>query len=116
MKMIVATVKGIPIQANSKKPNGCSPNLVNVPLTIIFGGVPTIVMIPPIPAANANGINWRDAGILATEQIPTTTGNKAAVVPVLDKNADIVAVTSMMASIKPFSLVPAWETTVSPIF
>ena len=57
MNAIVATVKGIPIQANSKKPNGCSPNLVNVPLTIIFGGVPTIVMIPPIPAANAKGIN-----------------------------------------------------------
>ena len=48
--------------------------LINVPLTMIFGGVPTIVMIPPISAANANGINWRDAGILATAQIPTTTG------------------------------------------
>ena len=107
MNAIVATVKGIPIQANSKKPNGCSPNLANVPLTIMFGGVPTIVMIPPIPAANAKGINWRDAGILATAQIPTTTGSKAAVVPVLDKNADIVAVTTMIASIKPFSLVPA---------
>ena len=107
MKTIVAIVKGIPIQANSKKPNGCSPNLVNVPLTMILGGVPTIVMIPPIPAANAKGINWREAGIFATAQIPTTTGSNAAVVPVLDKNADIVAVTTMMASIKPFSLVPA---------
>ena len=107
MNTIVATVKGIPIQANSKNPNGCSPNLVNVPLTMILGGVPTIVIIPPIPAANAKGINWRDAGILATAQIPTTTGSNAAVVPVLDKNADIVAVTTMIASIKPFSLVPA---------
>ena len=107
MNTIVAIVKGMPIQANSKKPNGSIPNLVNVPLTMILGGVPTIVMIPPIPAANAKGINWRDAGILATAQIPTTTGSNAAVVPVLDKNADMVAVTSIIASIKPFSLVPA---------
>ena len=107
MNTIVAIVKGMPIQANSKKPNGSIPNLDNVPLTMILGGVPTIVMIPPIPAANAKGINWRDAGILATAQIPTTTGSKAAVVPVLDKNADMVAVTSIIASIKPFSLVPA---------
>ena len=57
MNTIVATVKGIPIQANSKKPNGSMPNLDNVPLTMILGGVPTIVMIPPIPAANAKGIN-----------------------------------------------------------
>ena len=116
MKTIVAIVKGIPIQANSKKPNCVRPNLANVPLTIMFGGVPTIVLIPPTPAAKAIGINWRDAGILATAQIPTTTGSKAAVVPVLDKNADIIAVITMMASIKLFSLVPARDTTVSPIF
>jgi len=47
------------------------------------------------------------AALFYTGQIPTTTGSKAAVVPVLDKNADIVAVTTMIASIKPFSLVPA---------
>ena len=57
MNKIVAIVKGIPIQANSKKPNGVTPALFNAPFTMILGGVPTIVMIPPIPAANAKGIN-----------------------------------------------------------
>ena len=56
--MIPATVTGIPIQANSKKPNlSAIPAASKAPLAMIFGGVPTIVMIPPRPQANAKGIN-----------------------------------------------------------
>ena len=48
---------GIPIQANSKKPKGCKPAAVIAPVAMMLGGVPTMVMIPPQPQANAKGIN-----------------------------------------------------------
>ena len=57
MYSIPAIETGIPIQANSKKPKGSRPAEVIAPTAIILGGVPTIVMIPPQPQANARGIS-----------------------------------------------------------
>jgi len=57
MYSIPATETGIPIQANSKKPKGSRPAAVIAPVAMMLGGVPTMVMIPPQPQANANGIN-----------------------------------------------------------
>ena len=74
-----------------------------------------MVIIPPIPAAKAIGINCRDAEILATEQIPKITGNNAAAVPVFDNTDDMSAVTTITANINEFSPVPAFLTTVVPI-
>ena len=49
------SVSGIPIHANSKKPNPGSPAFSNALEAMIFGGVPTIVMMPPSPQPKANG-------------------------------------------------------------
>ena len=89
---------GIPILANSKNPNVGSPAAARAPVTMTFGGVPIMVMVPPTLAAIASGINSLDAGILAAWQIPMITGIKQATVPVLDDTADSTMVTSMIAA------------------
>lgn len=61
------------VHAEFKEPKPCRPADVKAPVAIMLGGVPTIVMIPPQPQANAKGINWREAGIFAAAQIPKAT-------------------------------------------
>ncbi len=75
-----------------------------------------MVITPPRPAAKAKGINCLEAGILAAEQIPKTTGSKQAAVPVLDNTEESAAPTNIIPNIKPFSLVPESLTTALPIF
>ena len=57
---------GIPIYANSKNPNVGRPAADKAPVTITFGGVPIIVIVPPTLAAIAKGINSFDGEIFAT--------------------------------------------------
>ena len=113
-----AIVIGIPIQAYSKKPNCSSgiPAAFKATFARIFGGVPIRVIVPPSPAANAKGINSREAEILALAQIPITTGIRQAVVPVLESTADISAAMIIMPNIRLFSPLPNIRTTPPPIF
>ena len=113
---MVASESGIPIQANSKKPNVGKPALANAPVTIIFGGVPTMVSVPPTFAAIAIGIRKREPFNFASAQMPVTTGIKDAAVPVLDNTALMIIVTSITPPIRRVSPVPAMRTTLSPIF
>ena len=102
---------GIPIHANSKKPKVGRPAVVSAPVTITFGGVPIMVMVPPTLAAIASGISCLEAGSFATVQIPMMTGIRQATVPVLEDTAERMMVTVMIAAISGISLVPAFLTT-----
>ena len=108
--------RGMPIQANSKKPKGVIPLFSRVALISILGGVPIKVIVPPTLAATARDISWEEADSLAAAQICTTTGKRQATVAVLDDTADNTTVTNTKANIKRFSPVPAALTTVTPIF
>lgn len=69
-----------------KKPKGLKPASTKALEAIRFGGVPIIVKMPPKAMPNASGSSCLEAGSLAAEQMPSTTGIRQAVVPVLDKN------------------------------
>ena len=101
---------GIPIAANSKNPKVGRPAVVRAPVTITFGGVPIMVMVPPTLAAIASGISSLEAGIFAAWQIPMMTGIRHATVPVLEDTEDSTMVTIMIAAISGISLVPAFLT------
>ena len=90
---------GIPMNANSKNPKVGSPAAASAPVTITFGGVPIIVMVPPTLAAIANGISSLEGAIFAAWQIPMITGIRQATVPVLDDTEDKTIVTSIIAVI-----------------
>ena len=106
---------GMPMYANSKNPKVGSPAADSAPVTMTFGGVPIMVMVPPTLAAIARGINSLEAGILAAWQMPTITGIRHATVPVLEETEDRMIVTSMIAPIRRISPVPAFLTTAMPI-
>ena len=106
---------GIPIAANSKNPKVGRPAVVRAPVTITFGGVPIMVMVPPTLAAIASGISSLEAGIFAAWQIPMMTGIRHATVPVLEDTEDSTMVTIMIAAISGISLVPAFLTTAMPM-
>ena len=57
------------------------------------------VQVPPRPAAKARGIISRETGMCASLQIPITTGIRHAVVPVLDRKADMTAAITIMPTI-----------------
>ena len=116
MYRVPAIAIGIPTQANSKKPKGLKPASTKALEAIRFGGVPIIVKMPPKAMPNASGSSCLEAGSLAAEQMPSTTGIRQAVVPVLDKKPDRTAPMIMIPSIRLFSLVPNTETTFFPMF
>ena len=88
MYRVPAIAIGIPTQANSKKPKGLKPASTKALEAIRFGGVPIIVKMPPKAMPNASGGSCLEAGSLAAEQMPSTTGIRQAVVPVLDKKTE----------------------------
>ena len=49
--------KGMPIQANSKKPKDGKPFASKVALIKMFGGVPIMVIVPPTFAAMASAMS-----------------------------------------------------------
>ena len=106
---------GIPMNANSKNPKVGSPAAARAPVTMTFGGVPIMVMVPPTLAAIARGISSLEAGIFAAWQIPMMTGIRQATVPVFEETEDRTIVTIMIAAISGISLVPAFLTTATPI-
>ena len=89
--------------------------LLVAPTAIMFGGVPTIVMVPPVFAATAKPISKGEHGILAATQIPISTGIKQATVPVFEAKDDMRIVSSIMAIMRGSSLVPTLRTTEFPI-
>ena len=89
--------RGTPIRANSKNPKDGSPAADRAPVTITFGGVPIMVMVPPTLAAIARGISSLDAGMLAALAIPIITGMRHATVPVLEDTEDRIMVTIMIS-------------------
>ena len=105
---------GTPINANSKNPKDGSPAADRAPVTITFGGVPIMVMVPPTLAAIARGISSLEAGIFAALAIPMITGMRHATVPVLEDTADRAMVTTMIAPMSGTSFVPALFTTQRP--
>lgn len=70
-----------------------------------------MVMMPPQPQAKAKGISWREAGILAEEQIPKATGSRQAAVPVLDNTEESRVPTIISPNIRVFSVLPHIFTT-----
>ena len=106
---------GTPILANSKNPKVGSPAAARAPVTMTFGGVPIMVIVPPTLAAIARGMSSLDAGILAAWQMPTITGIRQATVPVLEDREERTIVTSMIAAMSGISFVPAFLTTATPI-
>lgn len=103
------------MMANSKKPNGAILDDSKVAEAIMFGGVPTMVIVPPVLAATARPMSNGEQGIRAATQIPIITGSKQATVPVLEAKDDMTIVRVIMAAIKGISLVPTLFTTIDPI-
>ena len=105
---------GIPTQANSKKPKGLKPASTKALEAIRFGGVPIIVKMPPKAMPNASGSSCLEAGSLAAEQMPSTTGIQAGRRAGIRQKPDRTAPMIMIPSIRLFSLVPNTETTFFP--
>ena len=91
------------------------PAALSATLAMMLGGVPINVHVPPRPAAKASGIIWRDTGRCASLQIPITTGIRQAVVPVLERKADMTAAIIMIPIISLISPVPKSLTTWEPM-
>ena len=113
--MTPAIVNGIPIHANSKKPNVLYPASPKTIVTVLFGGVPTKEIIPPKDAIIAKGKSNRPRAKPPASAIPIQTGSITATVPVLLKTEDNVAVKIITPNIITDSLPREIFTTKSPI-
>ena len=107
---------GMPIHANSKKPNGVSPEAPSVALMRMFGGVPIIVIVPPTFAATASAMSCGETGSFAAAQIWMTTGMRHATVAVFEDTDESTIVMSISAAINARSSLPDFLTTAMPIF
>ena len=76
----------------------------------MFGGVPIMVILPPIKDAHASGIKSLDGAVFVSRATLTTAGNKIATAPILFMKADIRPTPNMMIKVKRAEFWPASRT------
>ena len=100
---------GRPTIAYSKKPN-FRPICSRVLWAIMLPGAPMSERLPPIAAANTSGIRSRERLKPLFDAMPMTTGISTAAVPVLLSTPLIKPTMTMIATIKPRSVLANFVT------
>ncbi len=100
---------GSPTIPYSKNPN-LSPSGSSADWAIILPGAPIKERLPPIAAAKTNGIRSLDLLKPDFAAIPITTGIRTAAVPVLERKPLMAPTITIMATIRPRSVLANFVT------